>query len=192
MRKYDSKNKRNIGIIVGICILFAIIFSYFLIKEIKLSKIKYELEESTILFDNDKNSILLYSAGTVKKKWNQKYYLNYEKEQYNIGTHVIAYNNNESSLYLYGQFYEVKSNSEVDITKEETIVNNLGISRFYKVADRKYLIIDSNIRTADESLKTSNYLIIELDKQYQSSNRGIRIENLGNKFKLVTKKEHKK
>lgn len=36
-----------------------------------------------------------------------------------------------------------------------------------------------------------NTLLIELDKQYQNSNRGIRIENLGNKFKLVTKKEHK-
>ena len=36
-----------------------------------------------------------------------------------------------------------------------------------------------------------NNLLIELDKQYQSTNRGFRIENLGNKFKLVTKKEHK-
>ena len=36
-----------------------------------------------------------------------------------------------------------------------------------------------------------NNLLIELDKQYQNSNRGIRIENLGNKLKLVTKKEHK-
>ena len=165
MRKYDSKNKGNIGIIIGVCIIFAVIFSYFLFQQIKLSKIKYELEASTVLFDVDKNSILLNSTGTIKKKWNKKYYLTYEDEQYNIGTHVIAFNNSETSLYLYGEFYEINRNSEVNITKEETILNNLGISRFYKIADRKYLIVDPDIRTADDSLKTTNYLIIELDKQ---------------------------
>lgn len=165
MRKYDGKNKRNIGIIVGFCIIFTVIFSYFLFQQIKLSKIKYELEASTVLFDNDKNSILLNSTGVIKKKWNKKYYLTYEDEQFNIGNHVIGFNNKKNSLYLYGQFYEINKNSEVNITKEETILNNLGISKFYKVSDRKYLIIDSNIRTADESLKTTNYLIVELDKQ---------------------------
>lgn len=165
MRKYDSKNKRNIGIIVGFCIIFAVIFSYFLFQQIKISKMKYELETSTVLFDIDKNSILLNSNGVIKKKWNKKYYLTYEEEQYNVGTHVIAFNNNENSLYLYGEFYEINRNSEVNITKEETILNNLGISRFYKISDRKYLIVDPDIKTADESLKTTNYLIVELDKQ---------------------------
>lgn len=165
MRKYDSKNKRNIGIIIGICILFAVIFSYFLLKEIKVSKIRYELEKSTVLFDIDKNNILLNETGVIKKKWNQKYFLTYKEEQYNIGTHVVAFNNDETTLYLYGEFYQINSNSEVDITKEETIINNLGISRFYKIADRKYLLVDQNIRTPDDSLKTTNYLIVELDKQ---------------------------
>jgi len=164
MRKYDSKNKVNIGIIVGICIVFAIIFSYFLIKEIKLSKIKYELVPSTLVFDVDKNTILLNETGTIKKKWNKKYYLNYGDEQYQIGTHVIAFNNNELSLSLYGEFYEVNKVSEVNITKEETKLNNLAISRFYKIADRKYLIVDTSIKSEDSSLQTENYLIIELDK----------------------------
>lgn len=165
MRKYDSKNKRNIGIIVGFCIIFAVIFSYFLFQQVKLSKMKYELEASTVLFDVDKNSILLNSTGVIKKKWNKKYYLTHKEDQYNVGTHVIAFNNNENSLYLYGEFYEINRNSEVNITKEETILNNLGISRFYKISDRKYLIVDSDIKTEDESLKTTNYLIVELDKQ---------------------------
>lgn len=165
MRKYDGKNKRNIGIIIGICILFAVIFSYFLIKEIKISKIRYELEKSTVLFDIDKNTILLNDTGIIKKKWGKKYFLIYEDEQHDIGTHVIAFNNNEVSLYLYGEFYQINRNSEVEITKEETILNNLGISRFYKIADRKYLLVDQNIRTSDEALKTTNYLIVELDKQ---------------------------
>lgn len=165
MRKYDGKNKRNIGIIIGICILFAVIFSFFLIKEIKLSKIRYELEKSTVLFDIDKNTILLNDTGIIKKKWGKKFFLLYNDEQHDIGSHVIAFNNNEISLYLYGEFYQINKNSEVEITKEETILNNLGISRFYKIADRKYLLVDQNIRTSDEALKTTNYLVVELDKQ---------------------------
>lgn len=164
MRKYDQRNKKNIGIIIGICLIVVIIFSYFLIKEIKLSKLKYELESNTILFDIDKNTILLKEMATIKKKWNNKYYLTYQKENYQIGTHVIAFNNSSTSLSLYGEFYEVTKNSKVNITDEETKLNNLSITRFYKVADRKYLIVDSNITTEDKSLKTENYLIIELDK----------------------------
>lgn len=34
-------------------------------------------------------------------------------------------------------------------------------------------------------------LLSELDSQYQDSNRGFKIEKLGNKYKLATKKEHK-
>jgi len=164
MRKYDSRNKKNIGIIVGICLVVAIIFSYFLVREWNLSKIKYELEESSLVFDIDKNAILLSSTGTVKKKWNDKYYLNYKEEQYQIGSHVISFNNKENSLTLYGKFYGVNKSSEVNITKEETKLNNLAISRFYKISDRKYLVVDSSIKSEDETLETSNYLIIELDR----------------------------
>lgn len=164
MRKYDSKNKSKIGIIVVICIVFAIVFSYFLIKEIKISQIKYELDQSTLVFDIDKNNILLDEPGIIKKKWNKQYYLTYMEEQYQIGPHVIAFNNNEISLTLYGEFYQVNKNSEIEITKEETKLNNLSISRFYKIADRKYLIVDSTIRTEDLRLQTQHYLIVELDK----------------------------
>lgn len=165
MRKYDSKNKLNIGVIVGICIVFIIIFSYFLVKEIKLSKVKYVLDEASLVFDIDKNNILLNEQGVIRKKWNKYYYLTYMDEDYQIGSHVISFNNKEISLSLYGEFYEVNRLSEVNITKEETILNNLGISRFYKISDRKYLIVDSNIKSSDDLLKTSNYLVVELDKQ---------------------------
>ena len=165
MRKYDSKNKRNIGIIIGICLIVIVIFSYFLYKEIKVSKIKYELEESTTLFDADKNKIFLEKTGLIKKRWSNNYYLDYDSNKYQIGSHVIAYTNNKSMISLYGEFYEVNKKSEVNITKEETILSNLSVSKFYKISDRKYLIVDSDIKTTDESLKTKDYLIIELDKQ---------------------------
>lgn len=187
MRKYDGKNKRNIGIIIGVCIIFAVIFSYFLIKEIRLRSIKYELDTGTVLFDIDKNSILLNSTGIIRKKWSKNYYLTYNDTDYQIGSHVIAFNNNEISLDLYGEFYEVNKDSSVNVTKDETKLNNLNISRFYKIDDRKYLITDNSIKTSDNLLTTSNYLIVELDKQGNAIlyNNSVNVKSFG-ETKIVT------
>jgi len=59
------------------------------------------------------------------------------------------------------------------------VVGNEGIS-FEKLKD--VLEIDDN---------ELEQLLSELDNQYQAANRGFRIEKLGNKYKLATKKEHK-
>jgi len=59
------------------------------------------------------------------------------------------------------------------------VVGNEGIS------------FDKLMEVLNVNQEALNTLLIELDKQYQNSNRGIRIESLGNKLKLVTKKEHK-
>ena len=59
------------------------------------------------------------------------------------------------------------------------VVGNEGIS-FEKLKD----VLEVN----DENLKI---LLSDLDDEYKNTNRGFRIENLGNKFKLSTKKEHK-
>ena len=106
MRKYDSKNKRNIGIIVVVCLIFAIIFSYFLIKEIKLRQNKYELDSSTVLFDIDKNNILLNDISSFKKEHaehnicerslkykDENFELSYCKDCDSYGTETIYYHN---------------------------------------------------------------------------------------------------
>ena len=59
------------------------------------------------------------------------------------------------------------------------VVGNEGIS-FEKLKD----VLEVN----DTELEL---LLSELDNQYQDSNRGFKIEKLGNKYKLTTKKEHK-
>ena len=66
---------------------------------------------------------------------------------------------------LYGKFYEINDNGEVNITKDVNSINTQGDSKFYKLEDRKYLLIDRVIRSSDGAMDTSNYLIVELDKQ---------------------------
>ena len=52
---------------------------------------------------------------------------------------------------------------KAELSNETTIKNSL-LTKFYKLADRKYLIIDKEIKSADNLLSTTDFLLVELDK----------------------------
>ena len=64
MRKYDKKNKMNIGIIIGISIVIIVIFSYFIFKVISMSRIEYKIDKGSIFYDNILN-LFPYSNFTI-------------------------------------------------------------------------------------------------------------------------------
>ena len=164
MRKYDKKNKIYMGIIMIFSIILIIIFSLFIAKVISNGKIEYYLDNGSILYDKDKNLIRIDDEAVLKIKWNDQYYLNYQDDVDLLGTNPIVYNPTKNVMQLYGTFYEVTSLGEdkVIVHKDETIVKTVD-SKFYKIDDRKYLLIDPSIKTEDNQLATSNYLIVELD-----------------------------
>ncbi len=164
MRKYDKRNKIYMGIIMIFSLILIIIFSLFIAKVISNGKIEYYLDNGSILYDKDKNLIKVSDEAVLKIKWNDQYYLNYQDEVILLGNNPIVYNPNKDVMQLYGTYYEVTSLGEdkVIVNKDETIVKTVD-SKFYKIDDRKYLLIDPSIKTEDEQLATSNYLIVELD-----------------------------
>ena len=105
MRKYNSKTKRTILIIVGLFIVFIIIFSLFLKRSIDVAKTAYEVNIGSILFDDDKKMITTTKESTIKMKWAGNYYLKYDNENYNLGNHSVVYNTNNGDITLYGKFY---------------------------------------------------------------------------------------
>ena len=165
MRKYDKRNKIYFGIVLVASLILIIIFSFFIAKVIKNGKIEYFIDEGSILYDKDKNLIKLESESVLKIKWNDEYYLMEDKNMYLLGTNSIIYNPSKDIMQLYGKYYEVTSGGEdnVIVYEDETIVRTTE-SKFLKIADRKYLIIDPVIKTDNGSLNTKNYLIVELDK----------------------------
>lgn len=164
MRKYNSKTKRTIIIILLIFVVFIVIFSLFLKRYTEVKKTAYTVSAGSILFDSEQNKITTKSDGTIKVKWGGDYYLTYEKKNYNLSKHAVVYNSNTGDIALYGKFYEVNKNGKVSVKKNETKVKNSVISKFYKLEDRKYLIVDRTIEAVNSSLVTSNYLIVNLDK----------------------------
>lgn len=164
MRKYDIKNKRNIGIIlliaVGIVIMFSLVISSFLRRD----KNEYQVEENVIVFDKDKTLIKTSVSSVIKTKWNNKYYLIMDKEDIELGNTALTFNEDNGTLKLYGRYYEISSSDEINITSGETVIKSTALTKFYKLEDRKYLVVDKVISSADGLLTTSDFLLIDLDK----------------------------
>ena len=164
MRKYNNKTKKTIMVILILFVVFIVIFSLFLKKSLDIAKTAYIVNSGSILFDNDQNMITTNKEATIKIKWGGNYYLKYDDKNYNLGLHSVVYNSNNGDISLYGKFYEVKNTGDVKVIKDENKIKSSVNSRFYKLADRKYLIIDRTIESTNSSLVTSNYLIVNLDK----------------------------
>lgn len=156
--------KKTIIIIAIVFVIFIIVFSWFLKKSFDVANTAYKVSSGSILFDANQNMIATTSEATIKIKWGGNYYLVYEDQNYNLGKNTAVYNTNNGDIALYGKIYEVEKTGDVKVIKNETKIESSVKSRFYKLADRKYLIIDRTIEAVNTSLITSNYLMINLDK----------------------------
>ena len=67
MRKYDIKNKRNIGIIIGISIIIIIMFSLVIKLFLSSDKKEYTVHDGALVFDKDKSIIKVTEDSTIKK-----------------------------------------------------------------------------------------------------------------------------
>ena len=188
-RKYDIRNKKSFIIILILSIAIISVFSLFIYKYSKASKIEYVIESGTVLQDVDKNYISVDDDALLKIRWNDSYYLVYNDEKINLGKKVIAYNTITGSMKLYGTFYEIASDGKIVENKNETILANTTDCKFYKLDDREYLLIDRVIKSDDNSIEASNYLLVELDKAGNAklSNNKINLKTIS-PTKLVTSK----
>lgn len=163
-RKYDVKNKRSFIIILILSVVIVGIFSLFIYKYSKISKIQFAIEPGSVLQDIDKNYISIDDDAILKIRWSGNYYLIYDDEKINLGKKVIVYNEITGSMKLYGTFYEISSDGKITEYKDENVLDNTTKAKFYKLDDREYLLVDSKINSADGSIQTNNYLLVELDK----------------------------
>ena len=186
-RKYDIRNKRNFIIIAILAIMVIIVFSLFIYRYMHSSKIEYAVEVGSILQDENKNFINVEEDATLKMRWNDNYYLIYQDKKINLGKKVIVYNPIDGSMHLYGKFYEIDETGKVVINDNETTLANTTTTKFYKLDDRKYLLIDRQIASDDRSIEASNYLLVELDKMGNAklSNNKLNLKTI-NPTTLVT------
>lgn len=164
MRKYDIKNKRNIGIIIGISVIIIIMFSLIIKLFLSHDHREYLVDTGSLIFDKDKTIVKLDNSGIIKKKWNNDYYLTYNDKSILLGAAAISYNEDTGKIVLYGKYYEIGAGDDIVVTDGETEIKSSALTKFYKLADRKYLVIDKEIKTTDGLLSTTDFLLVDLDK----------------------------
>lgn len=163
-RKYDKRNKINFVLILLLSIAVICIFSLFIYKYVSASKVFYEVEAGSLVQDTLKNYVNISEDAILKKRWNDKYYIEYQDEKINLGKKVIVYNTITGGLKLYGTFYEITDEGKVIDYNNETVLANTTDTKFYKIEDREYLLVDSRITSDDRKIEASGYLLVELDK----------------------------
>ena len=163
-RKYDLRNKRNFMIILILMVAIICIFSLFIYKYKQNSKILYKIEIGCVIQDVNKNYLNTSSDSELRLRWNDNYYLIYQDKQMNLGKKVIVYNTTTRVINLYGKFYEINEDGKIITHTKETKLPNSNESKFYKLDDREYLLIDKSINSSDRTINANDYLLVELDK----------------------------
>lgn len=78
------------------------------------------IHDGALVFDKDKSIIKVTEDSTIKKKWNNKYYLKFKDNNYELGNTAISYNEKTGEIILYGKYYEIGLGDLIDVTDGET------------------------------------------------------------------------
>ena len=190
MRNLTAGNKMKFTMFTFIVIVILAIIIGGLMIVLGNEKEKYQVESTAFIYDSNYDYIELENAAVISKKWTGNYYLkeNTTKKEYKLGENVVSYDANKKSINLYGTFYQVLNGGDIKKLNGYNKVNSSSESRFYKIADRKYLIVADSIYNDIGSIDISNYLIIVMDKSGNALllNNQIDVKTI-NEIKLTTK-----
>lgn len=169
-RKLGKRNIRLFVLFSFLVLLVSCLFGFGIWTSFSIDKNIYKVVVGSFTYDSENNYVKLDTDATLQQKWDKKYYLSVESKEkaknkvYSLGNDVVLYNENEKSLKLYGANFRIDTNGTVTFNdKEEDIVSNTS-PLFYKLDDRKYLMVSKQIVTEKKEIDTKDYLVVEIDK----------------------------
>ena len=169
MKKYSNKNNTILFIIFTILIIILIlVFVFFVKKAFDHDTKKYQIPANSFVYDNDNNYVNVYADSIMSQKFDKHYYLrtytDSGKGVYDLGKDVVMYNKDNKDVSLYGSNYQVYINGDVKYNYKMIEFARNSETSFFKLDDRKYLIIAPKIKTLNNEIDTTEYLIINIDK----------------------------
>lgn len=152
-------------ITIAIIAMFILVINFFT----KFDNKTYDIASNSNTYTSDLELIKTSKPSKMKMSFDGTYKLtsidDMLKKTYNLGKNVVMTNNSTSIINLYGTYYEIDTDGDVKKMIKSNKVDKLGGAKLYKIADRKYLVIDKKIFSSDGSINTKDYLIIEIDKK---------------------------
>ena len=169
-RKLGKRNVRLFVLFSFLVLLVAALFGFGIWTAFSVDKNIYTVVSGTFTYDSDNSYVKLDSEGVLQQKWDKKYYLSVNSKEkaknkvYTLGNDVVLYNENENSLKLYGANFRIDTNGTVTFNDKEVDIASNTSPMFFKLDDRKYLMISKQIITEKKEIDTKDYLIVEIDK----------------------------
>ena len=166
MRALAAGNKKRFAIFAIIIIIIIILLITCLRLALNHEVEEYKIESNVTIYDSEYEPLQTEEAGTITKKWDGNYYLTLDNtnETYKLNSKVVSFNGNNSQVTLYGDLFKVLLDGQVEKYSKDTTIKNTSEDAFYKIADREYLMISNSIKNESESISTSKYLYIIIDK----------------------------
>lgn len=164
MRAISAGNRKMFTIFAVVIVLIIGVLVVGLSSVLATDKKEYTVSENSMTFDNENELIELKKEGKIYKRWDGNFYLKVGDEETLLGRQAIVYIPNRNKLTVYGTSFEVKTEGDITKVTEENEISDLDQSRFFKLEDRKYLVVGEGIKNQTGSITTQGFLIVQLDK----------------------------
>lgn len=165
MRKLTAGNKINFTVFAIVIIVIIVLLIVCLRYVMGIDKTVYQIEANTFVYDSEYVPVLIENGGTMQAKWDGNYHINTNDGlTYNVGPQSVMYNKSSGKVTLYGKMYQVFADASVQTLSGQSEFVNFSEDRFYKLADRKYLILSDSISNEQNTIATKRYLLVVLDK----------------------------
>ena len=186
-RELNKKNK--FFIVLFVLIILAIIG--ILVYSVKLTGYKnnnvFAIGDNHVLYADDFSNVNTKNGGKIEKGWDNEYrFISNDNVSYPLGNTPVIYDSTTEEITVIGKKYQVVSDGSVNEIDEIFNAKNSLMPYFFKLQDRKYLIIYKEIVDVNKTVYAKNYLIVDIDKQGNASllNDSLNVKTI-NPIKLV-------
>ncbi len=165
MRKLDKRAIISFNLFGLLVLMLAGLFTLVVVRVAALSGSTYTVAADSIVYDKNNFPITTTVEGKITKTWDGNYHLKLaEQGEYNLGKSTAAFEMNNTKLKIFGNGYQVFHDGSVNSITEETQITDFGVTSFYKLADRKYLITGPSIKSNDGLLQAGNFLFVIINR----------------------------
>ena len=170
-RQKPKKNGTLFVILALIVVVVIILFTFFIYLFTKYDKTEYDVAVGSVVYDVNKEYIKTEGEAYITQKFDRNYYL-YEKKnndlvRYDLGKNAVVYKDGDMYIYIYGTAYQILTSGDVDTLSGQTKVVKSQSTKFFKLDDREYLIVDKSIQDSEGKgiLNTKDYVLVSIDKK---------------------------
>lgn len=164
-RKIGKKNIKLFILFSFLVVIIIGLFIFIIFNVLSFDKTVFDISADSFMYDSNNNYVLLDKNAQLSQKWDKHYYLKHNDSNIDMGLDVVVFNTNDSIIYVYGNNYKIDLNGNVSYNTKRTEISKLGSPTFFKLDDRKYLMVAGKIKTENDEINTNSYVIIEIDKQ---------------------------